>query len=63
MQKYRKNHMEMIAPSRSKADFKFLNTFADQKPRRLNVILLQVSNFIASFIADLLAFFSKSAFA
>ena len=28
-QQYRKNHLEMIAPSLLKADFKFLNTFAD----------------------------------
>ena len=29
MQKFQKNHLEMIAPSLLKAVFKFLNTFAD----------------------------------
>ena len=34
-----KNHLEMIAQTLLKAAFKFLITFADQKSRRLNVIL------------------------
>ena len=29
MQQCRKNHLEMKAPTPLKADFKFLNTFAD----------------------------------
>ena len=36
MQKYRKNYLEMIAPTLLKAVFNFLNT----KSRRLNVLLL-----------------------
>ena len=31
MQKYRKNHLEMIAMTPLKAAFKFLNTFAEEK--------------------------------
>ena len=38
MQKYKKNHLEMIAPSLLKADFKFLNTLREYKSWRLDVI-------------------------
>ena len=39
MQKYGKTNLKMIAPSLLKAVFKFLNTFAESKFQRLNVIL------------------------
>ena len=43
MQKYRKNYLEMVAPTLLKAVFKFLNMFAEEKSRLLNVILLWLS--------------------